>query len=142
MSTVEILDMVVRYGGISLFLLIILTYLFSYLKGRLSDDAVRKDIIDVLSEQLKNFHHEVQEQTKVAEAARIRESLAISEVKKWEQVVINLQEDVQELKEQLRKSEESNEELRSYIHEVMKSIQVFAKKRPDAIGDLEIPELQ
>ena len=137
---IALLDVVFKYGGISLFMLVIAIYLFSYLKGRLSDESVRRDIIDVLSDQLKTFQQEVQEQTKVAEAARIRESLAISEIKKWETVVQNLQEDVHDLKDQLKKSEESNAELRAYIQDVMKGIKAFAKSRPDAIDDLHIPE--
>lgn len=132
--TPETLDVVFKYGGASLFLLIIFYWLANNLKMSMFEQGMKQDAYTALTQQLDNLRQDFDKERDKLEEAYKQRNEAISELKKWQMLAERMEGEMQEMKEELRANNE-------FIREVLNSIYVFAATHPQEASLLHIPVL-
>lgn len=138
--TPELIELAFKGLGVFGLVLVALTYLFKIFRQNLVDDEVRKDVLGLLRDQLDEFRKQLDIESAKAELFARERNEAVADLKKWEYAVNELNAEVIELRQQLKKTEESNEALRHYIQDVMKAIQMIVIQRPETFKNINLPD--
>ncbi len=132
--TTENMDVLFKYGGAVLFLLIIFYWLANNLKMSMFEQGMKQDAYTALTEQLDNLRKDFDKERDKLEDAYKQRNEAISELKKWQTLAERMEGEMQEMKEELRANNE-------FIREVLNSIHVFTATHPQEASLLKIPVL-
>jgi peptidoglycan hydrolase CwlO-like protein len=132
--TTENMDVLFKYGGAVLFLLIIFYWLANNLKMSMFEQGMKQDAYTALTEQLDNLRKDFDKERDKLEEAYKQRNEAISELKKWQTLAERMEGEMQEMKEELRANNE-------FIREVLNSIHVFTATHPQEASLLKIPVL-
>lgn len=132
--TTENFDAVFKYGGATLFLLIIFYWLANNLKFQMFEQGMKQDAYTALAAQLADLRQDLDNQSDKLEEAYKQRNEAVSELKKWQMLAERMEGELQEMKEELRVNNE-------FIREVLNSIHVFAATHPQEASLLKIPVL-
>jgi len=132
--SVEGVDLLIKYGGVGLFLLIIFAWLASHLKLQLFENGMKQDAYNALTKQLSDLRKDFDKERDKLEEAYKQRNEAISELKKWQTLAERMEGEMQEMKEELRANNE-------FIREVLNSIHVFSATHPHEASLLHIPTL-
>ena len=128
------MDVLFKYGGAVLFLLIIFYWLANNLKMSMFEQGMKQDAYTALTEQLDNLRKDFDKERDKLEEAYKQRNEAISELKKWQTLAERMEGEMQEMKEELRANNE-------FIREVLNSIHVFTATHPQEASLLRIPVL-
>lgn len=132
--TAENMDAVFKYGGATLFLLIIFYWLANNLKFQMFEQGMKQDAYTALTKQLNDLRKDFDKERDKLEEAYKQRNEAISELKKWQMLAERMEGEMVEMKEELRANNE-------FIREVLNSIHVFTATHPEEASLLKIPVL-
>lgn len=132
--TPENMDVVFKYGGATLFLLLIFYWLATNLKMNMFEQGMKQDAYTALTEQLDNLRKDFDKERDKLEEAYKQRNEAISELKKWQTLAERMEGEMVEMKEELRANNE-------FIREVLNSIHVFTATHPQEASLLKVPVL-
>lgn len=128
------MDVLFKYGGAVLFLLVIFYWLANNLKMSMFEQGMKQDAYTALTEQLDNLRKDFDKERDKLEEAYKQRNEAISELRKWQTLAERMEGEMQEMKEELRANNE-------FIREVLNSIHVFTATHPQEASFLKIPVL-
>lgn len=132
--TPENLDALFKYGGATLFLLVIFVWLAGHLKLQMFEQGMKQDAYNALTKQLNDLRKDFDKERDKLEEAYKQRNEAVSELKKWQTLSEKMEEEMQELKHELRMNND-------FIREVLNSIHTFSAKHPQEASLLHIPTI-
>ena len=132
--TPENMDAVFKYGGATLFLLMIFYWLANNLKMNMFEQGMKQDAYTALTKQLTDLREDFDKERDKLEEAYKQRNEAISELKKWQMLAERMEGEMQEMKEELRANNE-------FIREVLNSIHIFSATHPQEASLIKIPVL-
>ena len=128
------MDAVFKYGGATLFLLMIFYWLANNLKMNMFEQGMKQDAYTALTKQLTDLREDFDKERDKLEEAYKQRNEAISELKKWQMLAERMEGEMQEMKEELRANNE-------FIREVLNSIHIFSATHPQEASLIKIPVL-
>ena len=137
----ENLDIVFKYGGASLFLLIIFYWLANNLKMSMFEQGMKQDAYTALTKQLNDLRRDSEKQNQKLEEAYNQRNEAVSELKKYQAITERMEAEIKDMGKEMQ---EVKEELRinnDFIREVLNSIHIFSATHPQEASLLHIPVL-
>lgn len=132
--TPENLDLLFKYGGATLFIVIIFVWLAGHLKLQMFEQGMKQDAYNALTKQLSDLRKDFDKERDKLEEAYKQRNEAVSELKKWQMLAERMEGEMCEMKEELRMNNE-------FIREVLNSIHTFSAKHPQEASLLHIPTI-
>ena len=127
------MDVAFKYGGATVFLLLILYWLANNLKLQMFEQGMKQDAYTALTEQLESLRKDFDKERDKLEEAYKERNEAISEVKKWQSLAQRLERDVEEMREEIRQSS-------IFIRSLLNNIHKFTQEHPEKAQYLEVSE--
>lgn len=127
------MDVAFKYGGATVFLLLIFYWLANNLKLQMFEQGMKQDAYTALTEQLESLRKDFDKERDKLEEAYKERNEAISEVKKWQSLAQRLERDVEEMREEIRQSS-------IFIRSLLNNIHKFTQEHPEKAQYLEVSE--